>query len=216
MKRAIAVFDIDGTVLKDTSAERIFIRYLIAKGQLDLIDGIHYALYFLSTSFRDWARATKGNKSYLKGKNARRMDEFADECFRERIEPRISDWAIGRIEKHRSEGLEIVLLSGTLDVLLDRFQRFFHADHAHGSVLSVEDGRYTGHIDGVYPYAETKAELVRSSYAADSYDLSASHAYANHHSDFVFLELFGHPTIVNPGSRTFERSKNRKIDIVCY
>jgi HAD superfamily hydrolase (TIGR01490 family) len=216
MKKAIAVFDIDGTVLKDNSAERIFVRYLLAKGELGPLDGINFAIRFLSASFGGWVSATKGNKSYLKGKSARRIDELAEACFREEIVPRISDWALRRIEEHRNEDLEIILLSGTLDVLLLRFQRFLHADRAHGSVLSVTDGTYTGDIRGVFPYGRAKAGIVRSSYASDSYDLSASYAYANHYSDLDFLELIGHATLVNPDSRTLGRSKNRGIDIVYY
>ena len=216
MKKAIAVFDIDGTVLKDSSAERIFVRYLLAKRELGLLGGIHFAIRFLSTSFRDWVSATKGNKSYLKGKSARQIDELAEMCFREKILPKISDWAIRQIEEHRKKGFEIVLLSGTLDVLLLRFQSFFHADHAHGSVLSVTNGNYTGDIRGVFPYGRAKAEIVRAAYASDPYDLSASYAYANHLSDLDFLELFGHPALVNPDSRTLDMSKNRKIYLISY
>lgn len=216
MKKAIAVFDIDGTVLKDNSAERIFVRYLLAKGKLGPLGGINFAIRFLSASFGSWVSATKGNKSYLKGKSVCRMDELAEECFREEIVPRISDWALHRIEEHRNEGLEIILLSGTLDVLLLLFQRFLHADRTHGAILSVSDGIYTGDTRGVFPYGRAKAGIVRASYVPDTYDLSASYAYANHYSDLHFLELFGHATLVNPDSRTLGRSKNREIDIVYY
>lgn len=216
MKKAIAVFDIDGTVLKNNSAERIFVRYMLARGELGMLGGIHFVIRFLSNSFVNWVRATKGNKSYLKGKSVRRIDELAEMCFREEIIPRIPDWAIRQIEEHRNEGLEIVLLSGTLDVLLSRLQRFFRADHSHGSALSVKDGCYTGDIHGVFPYGRAKAEIVRASYSSDAYDLSASYAYANHLTDLDFLELFGHSILVNPDSRTLKRVKNCDVGIVNY
>lgn len=216
MKKTIAAFDIDGTILPRNSAERIFIRYLAGRKELHITDAARYAMRLLAGLPRGWIRATKGNKSYLKGKSASRIDSLAEECFHEEIAPKISDRAREKIEEHRGRGDEIVLLSGTLDLLLERFAAHLGADHSHGSTLTISDGKYTGEIEGIYPYGNAKAAIVRSNYSLDLYDLSSSFAYANHPTDLEFLELFGHPALANPSHRLAREARKRGIDLVDF
>jgi HAD superfamily hydrolase (TIGR01490 family) len=216
MRKTIAVFDIDGTILPASSAERIFIRYLISKGELSIADAARYAMRFMARLPCGWVRATKGNKIYLRGKSESRIAALAKSCFNEEISPRISERARERIEEHMSRGEEIVLLSGTLDVLLESFTAQLGADHSHGSMLIVEDEIYTGEIEGLYPYGSAKAAIVKKYYGQFLYDLSESFAYANHYTDLEFLELFGHPTIVNPDSRLTVEARKRGIGIVNF
>ena len=88
MKKAIAVFDIDGTILRNTSAERIFVRYLLSVGELNLENGVNFMQHFLAIFPRNWVMATKGNWFYLKGKEANRIETLAEECFSTEIVPR--------------------------------------------------------------------------------------------------------------------------------
>jgi len=216
MNKAIAVFDIDGTVLRDSLAERIFVHYLLAKGELNMFNGAHFVKHFLVTLPRNSVMASKGNKFYLKGKSIHRIEKLAKECFRKEIVSKISDIACRKIEEHRACSLEIVLLSGTLDVLLRCFQEYLEADHTHGSTLKVLGGRYTGDICGIYPYGRTKADIVRTYYGRNPYDLSASYAYANHISDFEFLGLFGHSALANPTPRLLAKAKRKGIGAVYF
>jgi HAD superfamily hydrolase (TIGR01490 family) len=216
VRKAVAVFDIDGTLLSGSSAERIFIQHLMSRGELSLVNAARFLKHLVVTLPRNWAMATKGNRFYLRGKSSRHIEELAGECFRRDIVCRISALACRKIEEHRASGLEIILLSGTLDVLLRLFQEYLEADHAHGSTLEVSGGRYTGAVCGVYPYGRGKAEIVRTEYGGGSYDLSASHAYANHVSDFEFLRLFGHSALVNPSPRLSAIAKARGIGTVSF
>jgi HAD superfamily hydrolase (TIGR01490 family) len=216
LKKRIAVFDIDGTLLKGSSAEGIFVRYLLSTGELTVSDGARFIRRFVTTFFRNWIEATKSNRFYLKHKSVRRIEELAKGCFRIEIAPKISEAARRTIEEHRSSGLEIVLLSGTPDVLLKCFVEELAADHAHGSTLEIAGDRYTGNMRGVHPYGSAKADIVRAHYDLEDYDLSASYAYANHSSDFEFLELFGHPFLANPAPRLAKRAKERGFDTVYF
>ena len=216
MRKAIAVFDIDGTVLSDTSAERIFVRYLLARGALNVLNGAHFVKHFLTTFPRNGPMATKGNRFYLKGKGCDRMGKLAEECFGKEIVPKISEIARRKIEEHRACGLEIILLSGILDMLLRCFQEYLGAHRAYGSTLSVSDGRYTGDICGIHPYGRAKAEIVQTHYGCGSYDLSASYAYADHLSDLEFLGLFGHPALVNPSPRVIAKAKKEGMDTFLF
>lgn len=216
MRRAVAVFDIDGTVLRNTSAERIFVRYLLRKGELGLADGVRFAAHVLVDALRGWRVASKGNKHYLKGKRPRRIEKLAADCFERDIAPRVSQAARERIQEHRRDGLQIVLLSGTLDVLLRLFSSYLGADQGHGARLETHGGRYTGNVRAPYPYGRTKAQIVRAHYGDGSYDLSASYAYADRASDLEVLGLFGHPCVVNATGRLAREAKRRGIPTASF
>jgi phosphoserine phosphatase len=66
-------------------------------------------------------------------------------------------------------------------------------DGALGTVCEVVDGKYTGRAIRAL-HAEGKARCLREL----DYDLAASTAYSDSHTDVPFLEAVGHPVAVNP------------------
>ncbi len=215
MAGSIAVFDIDGTIIRGRSAEEIFVRYLVANRELSLPDLIRFIGKAVSAWGRGGLEALKGNKSYLAGKRIYRIADLARDCFRENITPAILPAARNKIEEHRAAGREVVLLSGTVTPLLSCFKEELQADHAHGSELEISEGCFTGRIIGLHPYGRNKSAIVRSNYT-ERFDLSSSYAYADDRSDFEFLRLFGYPFIVNPGPRLAEKAKKEGLDHIIY
>ena len=60
-----AFFDLDGTLLAHPSLERRFIRYLLKRGELGLVNGWRWLAEFLLRIGVDRIAATEGNKKYL-------------------------------------------------------------------------------------------------------------------------------------------------------
>jgi putative phosphoserine phosphatase/1-acylglycerol-3-phosphate O-acyltransferase len=213
MGRPIAVFDVDGTLVPGASCELLFVRHLVRVRALPAAACGRWLRAFLATRPSRWKHLLLENKAYLRGRRAEEVDRLAGECFATEIVRRISPRARARIEAHRAEGLEIVLLSGTLRCLLDRVGREVGADRLHGTDLEVRDGCVTGAIAGVHPWGDVKRDIVLEHYAGAAFDLSASHGYADRASDLAFLELFGHPTAVNPTGALRRRATERGIPI---
>jgi putative phosphoserine phosphatase/1-acylglycerol-3-phosphate O-acyltransferase len=213
MPRAIAVFDVDGTIVPGASCELLFVRHLVRKRALRAAAGGRWLSAFLGTRPSRWKRLLLENKAYLGGQRVEDVDRLAGECFTREIARRISPRARARIEAHRAEGLEIVLLSGTLRCLLDRVGRELGADRLHGTDLEVRDGRLTGAIAGVHPWGGTKRDIVLQHYGGAAFDLTSSHAYADRASDLPFLEVFGHPAAVNPTAALRRRAAERGIPV---
>lgn len=215
MARAIAVFDIDGTILRGKSAEEIFVRYLVSNRELSLSDLIRFIGKAVSGCGRGGLASLKGNKAYLAGKRIDLVEDLARDCFRKDIAPAILPRARDKIEEHRAAGREIVLLSGTVGPLLSSFKKELQADHAHGSELEISHGRITGRVMGLHPYGRNKNMIIRSNYA-ERYDLSISYAYADDRSDFDFLHLFGFPFIVNPDARLVRKAEKAGLSNLIY
>ena len=198
--RSCAVFDLDGTII-DNSSERVFLKYLLERGELPLRNLSQWLFDFIR--LRD-LRQAKANKVYLKGLDYQHICDLAQTCFTECLVERISPKVFDLIESHRAEGRSIVILSGSLELLVQFFHEHLKANLMIGYTLEVVDGEITGRGVGLNPYGENKAKLVQELAEAHNFDLSESYAYGNHHSDAHKLKRVGHPVAVNPDRKLQE------------
>lgn len=196
MERA-AFFDIDGTLIKDRSSERIFFRYLVEKKIVTYKDLIRYAWTFLKRLFTFKGLYVRRNKFYIKGKRYETIAAEARKCFDERISMHISRDGINEIRRLKNSGYKIILLTGTLDPIMECFKVYCNADDGIGTKLRRINGIVTGEIDGIYAYHTTKAEIVQKLAQEGSVDLAKSYAYANESIDIDFMQLVGTPVAVN-------------------
>lgn len=192
-----AIFDIDHTILKKQSSERIFIKHLREKSIVTTVDIIRFVLTFLTKLISLNGIYVKQNKSYLKGKDIKILEEEATKCFQNKIIPHISTKALKEIQRKKESGYTIILLSGTLDVLIEQFKEYCKADVAIGTHLERVDGLLTGELQGIHPYGRGKAMLLEDLALKMEIDLKSSYAYADHFSDIKFLSIVGNPVAVN-------------------
>jgi len=197
MKR-VAIFDIDGTIIRNISSERVFFRYLINKGIVTSKDLLELANAFIRNLLHLKGLYVRENKYYLKNKEYEIIVSAVIDCFKEQITPHISTAALKEISRLKNSGYLIVLLSGTLSPLVDCFRQYCNADIGVGTSLSVDDeGMITGEIDGIHSYSSGKVKIVNHLVSEYDIDLSSSYAYANQYLDVKFMRMVGHPVAVN-------------------
>ena len=211
-----AIFDLDGTIL-DISSEKAFFTYLFLRGALSFKDFLAWVGYFFKTAWvADFAKALNANKMYLRNKPCAKIREFALNCFSEKLEYHISKYAIEEIERHRSQGHHLILLSGTLDLLLEHFMRYLNMDSRIGTPIETRDGVFTGHVIGLHPFGQAKAVITRQIAEQYEIDLSQSYGYANSFSDVPFLDTVGHAIAVNPDNRLARHAQQRGWEIADF
>lgn len=197
-----AVFDVDRTLVPVTTTERIFIRYLLRRGMISPRSIFRTAL-FIARQLRSASpfEAIRRERAYLAGQPYDKMVEMAADCFETAIKPRISRAGLKSIQEHKTQGHTIVLLSGSLDFLLEHLRRYVGADHLIAAKMEVVDGKLTGRIVGRHPYGSYKAALMQHFASEHGLDFSNSFCYADHHTDHEVLRLFGNPIVINPKAR---------------
>jgi len=196
MKKA-AIFDIDGTIIKNISSERVFFRFLFKRKIVTSKDLLRLAGIFVSKLFSLKGLYFRKNKYYLKNKEYDKIVSNINECFENAILPHISKTAIEEIQRLRNEGYLIILVSGTLEPIVDCFKKYCNADIGVGTNLCIKDGLITGEIDGTHSYNQGKVKVIEQLAKKYNIDLSSSTAYANQYSDIKFMRLFGNPVAVN-------------------
>ena len=199
-KRA-AIFDIDGTLIKNMSSERLFFKYLVYKRIVTPRDILRYLKVSLNRFINLEGLQLKENKHYLKGKKVDAIFEIARNFFNEKISPHISKEALREINSLRDKGYTIILLSGTLSFLVDCFKNHCNADLGIGTKLVSDNGVFTGEISGIYAYDKGKVDIVKRLEKKYNIDLNNSYAYANQYTDVKHMRLMGYPIAVNASTR---------------
>ena len=113
------------------------------------------------------------------------------------LRPLIYPNAIELVERHRSRGEPVYIVSATLQEIVQAIADDLGFDGALGTVCEVRDGVYTGKAVRAL-HADAKAACVRELAAREGYDLARCTAYSDSHTDLPFLETVGHPVAVNP------------------
>ena len=201
-QRAAAFFDVDGTLVRTTI--------------------VHYYAYFRRSGMSGWTRRLwstaflgrclvylildKIDRSWFNrvfyrnygGMSAGDVRGQVESCFQTILHPNLYPAACARVELHRREGLDVVLVTGSIDFLIAPLARELGVEHVVAPGLVERDGRFTGELDGPPIGEAEKARRIRQ-YAADhNIDLTRSFAYGDSVADLPMLESVGFPVAINP------------------
>ena len=209
--RACAVFDLDGTII-DNSSENVFFREMFERGMLPFGNLVSWVTYLIKTTN---LRRTKANKVYLRGLDFQDVYKIAKFCVDEYLIDHVSPRVFDLMKWHRDNDHMVFILSGSLKILVSVLGERLEVDQAMGNTLEIKDGKICGQLAGANLYAENKAIAVKQLVQKYNLDLNRSYAYGNHHSDHYKLQLFGNPVAVNPdrGLRQISFANNWQIEM---
>jgi HAD superfamily hydrolase (TIGR01490 family) len=195
------VFDLDGTLVRGTSAERLLVPYLVRRR---VIRGpqLAAALARLATlPVRGPSAALRGNKRWLTGAEVERVHLCMADFFADELAPRLCPLVLDEMRALRARGARIWLLTGAPDFVARTVAERLGMDGAVATVLEVEGGRFTGEIAGRHVYAGAKRDALAELAAAEALDLESSAGFADRSSDVAFLECFGRAFAVGADHR---------------
>lgn len=196
-----AFFDIDHTIVRGTSMERIFLRYLFARRYVSIMDLVRTVVFICRNLSDSTGITIRSKRPYLQGKSVSLMKSLAEQCFKEKIVPKISAKALARIMGHKDAGHKVVLLSGTLDILAEPLSKFVNADCFMACNTVSEEGCFTGDIMPPIPYGDGKREIVLRYAKEQVANLKECFAYGDSVADSGLFRSVGNPSVVNPGRR---------------
>ena len=193
-----AVFDLDRTLLPGTTAERVFLRYLVRCRVLGLSAGIATLGFVLRSGWTDIVQEIRAQRPYLTGLHDARLRLLGRRCAHQELMPLLSRPGLTRLREHQGLGHRTILLSGSLPYIVEPIAAQVGIDDVICSQMETRELRLTGHLSGLHPYGEAKAHLMSTHGNAVGVDFAESFCYADHHTDAALLGLFGHPVCVNP------------------
>jgi HAD superfamily hydrolase (TIGR01490 family) len=196
--RVGAFFDVDNTLIPGAAIEFRFFRYLWARGLVGWREAVRSGLFLLRRVPPLSLQALRERKLYLTGKQANVIEPLAEAFVTNSICPSLSAAGLAVLRRHQESGHHLVLVTGSLDFLIEPLARFLKVEHVIAAQPERLDGMYTGHLRGPFPYGAGKGILMQSFAQTKNVDLGRSFAYGDSPGDVEALRLVGHPQVVNP------------------
>ena len=209
-QKTVAFFDVDGTLLKSTIVHcYIWMRSLQMPfffKHLWLIGFLPKVVYYL---ILDSISRTRFNEVFYRnyrGLEVAEMKALSTRMFEVYIRPKIFSEAVSQIQEHKEQGTAVVLVTGSLDFVVQPIADYLAVDAVLVPQLREQGGQFTGELTTAPLIGEAKAEAMR--HYADQHEVSleASYAYGDSQSDLPMLECVGNPVVVNPGKALREKA----------
>ncbi len=200
---AAAFFDLDRTLMAGSSAYH-FGRAMYKAGQMtrrqiarDAVDQIRFRLQGASDAAVNLLleRVLEG----IKGKRVVDLARMSPDVLAG-ILPRVYPQMLDVVRSHQDAGRPCYIATAASQPAAEMLASALVMEGAIGTRWEVEDGIYTGRLDGPFAYGEGKASALRQFADEQRIDLTQSFAYTDAASDLPMLEAVGHPVAVNPDS----------------
>lgn len=201
-KKTAAFFDVDGTIVS-TTIVHYYVRFRsrLLPAFLRPFWFAWFALKVVYYFFLDKVSRTRFNRVFYRnyrGLKAESVKQLAHELFRTYVRSKLFPAALDRIREHQNRGDLIVLVTGSLDFIIQPLADYLQADHALTVQLEEAHGKFTGELT-TPPLGEAeKARAVKDFAAQHGIDLTASYAYGDSRADLPMLQCVGVPIVINP------------------
>jgi HAD superfamily hydrolase (TIGR01490 family) len=202
---AASYFDVDGTLVRSNLIEPTLFYLLNQANPLQSAKRLGRALALApAMALAELVDRRMFNEllySTYEGMGEDRLHLLADEVFERQTRPGLYAAARELVAKSRAVGHEIVLVSGTLDFILQKL-----GDHLGGCTLicnrlEIRNNVATGKLLTPVVAGPEKARLIRKHARERGYELDDCYAFSDSYSDVPMLSVVGHPAAVNPDPR---------------
>lgn len=204
MRTKFALFDFDKTLSRGDSIIP-FVIYAERKGFAPRGQILRAAWAFLTQRRHpnavSWAKGV--SLSFLKGRTLQETDDFCRGFFRDVLAKRIFRDGRAEIERLKTEGYTVVVVSASAEAYMHLLPEFLPVDAVLATRCGLDaDDVYTGQVGqnckGVEKPLRIAAYLAAHHMELD-YDTSC--AYGDSLSDAPMLQLTAAPTLVNPAGK---------------
>ncbi|MDO4792272.1 MAG: HAD family hydrolase [Buchananella hordeovulneris] len=218
-RRIAAFFDLDKTIIS-TSSSFALTRPLLDSGLLTnltvikaVMAQLQYAL--VGANHEQHERMKEQLTSLVRGWDAGQLRTVVEDAYDRYLKPIVYAEALDQIGLHRAAGHDVVIISAGAQAFVEPVAQRLGADYTLATVLTEEDGRYTGEIER-YVYGEAKAQAIRDMAAERGYDLSRCYAYSDSITDVPMLAAVGNPFAVNPDRALRNEALERSWRILTF
>ncbi|QVQ51645.1 HAD-IB family hydrolase [Spiractinospora alimapuensis] len=213
---ALAVFDLEGTLLDWNLVEQYLwlSRALTPPARWPReIGSLAFALpSYLRTERRDRGEFIRMFTRRYEGLTVDQIRAQVRGAFGRAVRRRLLPAAVEQAKAHRAAGHRVVLVTGSIDVLVEPLAPLF--DEVVAGRMHQDDGVLTGYLDAPPLVDEARGAWLTQYADRHGMDLTQSYGYGDSHADVGWLQHVGHPTVVNPDSKLYRHARRQKWAVV--
>lgn len=197
---SLAIFDLDNTLIANDS-DYLWGQFLVDQG---IVDKAYYESAN-SKFYEDYKHGTLDIVEFLNFSLKPLADNPVEQLYQWRekfiieiITPLLLKPAQQLIDKHKSRGDTILVITATNRFVTEPIVKLYGIDILLATTPTFANGRYTGKFTGVPCFQEGKVILLQE-WLKDTHEtLEGSWFYSDSHNDLPLLKLVDHPVAVDP------------------
>ena len=217
MKRNLAIFDLDNTILNGDS-DYSWINFLINENYVDKHEYEKRNQYFYdqyyegNLDYDEWAEFAL---STMKGKTPFDLEEPLSKFLSTVIEPMINIYALRLLHNHHHDNDIMLLASATNSVLVEPIARRLGFENIVATEVEIIDGVYTGKVYGRPALGQGKLTKVEEWAAQNNIkDFKDAIFYSDSINDLPLLSEVGVPIAVNPDDQLRNLSIKNNWEVI--
>jgi HAD superfamily hydrolase (TIGR01490 family) len=212
---SIAFFDFDGTLIRRDSGVICAVPSIRAGLLGPRIGARLIGTYLLSKAgIRSRADAQRVGFECYAGRTLEELRAIMRSLHEDHLRPFISGAMQAAVERHRSAGDRMVVLTASAFFFAEPIAAELGLDEVIGTQVVFESGRCTGKVDGRILDGPEKLATARAYAGARGADLGACSFYGDHVADVPLLEAVGRPVAVGPTRALARIARSRGWTIV--
>jgi HAD superfamily hydrolase (TIGR01490 family) len=217
MKRNLAIFDLDNTILNGDS-DYSWINFLIEKGFVNKDEYERKNKYFYDQYYQgklnydEWAEFAL---TTIKGKKPEEIEDILSKFLNEVIEPMINIYALKLLHDHTHNNDIMLLASATNSVIVEPIAKRLGFKNIVSTEVEIIDEIYTGKVLGIPALSEGKLIKVKEwmlQNRIESFDNTSF--YSDSINDLPLLAAVSKPVAVNPDDMLREECRKRSWEII--
>lgn len=215
-----AFFDVDGTII-DIKSMFSFLKYFYM-AESKLLGAIKFNFFIFNTLLLEKfgvSREYLNKRYYKKFKNypVKMVEAVGQNWFEQEIKANSKLFiknTLHEIEKHKFDGAEVVLVSGSFSACLKPISDYLNINLTLATLLETKNGKLTGNILQ-QTIGKGKVEVIKKFLRIKKYScLQQCYAYGDHESDIEMLNIVGNPRIIEGDKNTELYAKKNGWEIL--
>ena len=217
MKKNLAIFDLDNTILNGDS-DYSWINFLI---DIDYVDKDEYEKknqYFYDKYYEgklDYDEWAEFALSTIKGKRPEEIENLLNKFLSSVIEPMINIYALRLLHNHYHNNDVMLLASATNSVIVNPIAKRLGFKNIVATEVEIVNGVYSGKFQNTPALGEGKLQKVKEWMRRNDFsDFKNTIFYSDSINDFPLLLAVNKAVAVNPDNKLREECEKRSWEIL--
>jgi HAD superfamily hydrolase (TIGR01490 family) len=201
-KRA-AFFDVDNTLVRGSTlyflGRGMYQRGFFTKADISRFVVANIRFRMTGTEKNEVIeKYQKAATDFIGGHAVDDIKKVAEEIYDEFVSPKLWQGTFEIAKSHLDKGEEVWLVTAAPQDMADIIAQRLGLTGALGSKACIENGVYTGELDGKLLHGTEKAVAIQKLAAIEKFELENCYSYSDSHNDIPLLQAVGHPCAINP------------------
>ena len=198
-----AFFDVDNTLVRGSTlyflGRGMYQRGYFTKADISRFVVANLRFRMTGTEKKEVIdRFQKAATDFVGGHQVSDILKLGEEIYDEYVSPKLWERTCEIARQHLTRGEDVWLVTAAPQDMANIIANRLGLTGAIGSKVIINDGIYTGELDGKLLHGTEKAVAIQKLAQERGYELKDCHSYSDSHNDIPLLTAVGHPSVINP------------------